>query len=268
MVARDHQRVAAGGRVDVHEGDGALVLVDDRGRAARRRRSCRRGSRDRAGHGAEPTSGAGPAVDRRASARRPGMARLDDARHRGARGRGPPALAPGHRSSAPRRPTASAAAADWIADAAAREGCRDARVEEERAHGTYWWPLGLLTRSGAGVAGARRRRRRAAPLARWPRRRRSPTTSRGGRLWFRRRFLPPPLHLERRRRGRRPGRRATPSCSSPTTTPPTGGLIFDPALPALRRPSTSRSCSSAPTRPPPVMFPVVRRPAAGRASAR
>ena len=47
-------------------------------------------------------------------------------------------------------------AADWIAAKLRRHGA-DARVEEEQAHGTYWWPLGLLT-AAAGVAATTRRR--------------------------------------------------------------------------------------------------------------
>ena len=42
-------------------------------------------------------------------------------------------------------------AAEWLADELRAAGCRDARVEEERAHGGYWWPLGLLN-AGAGLA--------------------------------------------------------------------------------------------------------------------
>jgi hypothetical protein len=61
------------------------------------------------------------------------------------------------------RPSASAGerrAAEWIRDRLAGFGA-DARVEEERAHGTYWIPLGLLT-VAAGLAGlgARSRPRR------------------------------------------------------------------------------------------------------------
>ena len=39
-------------------------------------------------------------------------------------------------------------AAEWLAGELRSAGCRDVRVEEERAHGGYWWPLGLLN---AGV---------------------------------------------------------------------------------------------------------------------
>jgi hypothetical protein len=94
------------------------------------------------------------------------------------------------------RPSASPGereAAEWIAAQLAEFGC-DARVEEERAHGGYWFPLGVPN-ALAGAAGllARRggRRRRGlaaavgavAAAAIWD-------DVGGGRLWFRRRFLP------------------------------------------------------------------------------
>ncbi len=65
------------------------------------------------------------------------------------------------------RPSASDGerrAAEWIRERLADAGA-DARIEVERAHGTYWIPLGLLTGAGAVaglLAGARPRRRRAA----------------------------------------------------------------------------------------------------------
>src|SRR5215212_11046160 len=34
-------------------------------------------------------------------------------------------------------------AAEWLAGELREAGC-DARIEEERAHGGYWWPLGIL----------------------------------------------------------------------------------------------------------------------------
>ncbi|HZC13086.1 MAG TPA: hypothetical protein VE270_03610, partial [Thermoleophilaceae bacterium] len=52
------------------------------------------------------------------------------------------------------RPSASEGerrAAEWIAAELEGAGCRAARVEEERAHGGYWWPLGLLN-AGAALA--------------------------------------------------------------------------------------------------------------------
>lgn len=94
------------------------------------------------------------------------------------------------------RPSASPgeqAAAQWIAAQLAEFGCKVA-VEEERAHGGYWFPLGVPN-ALAGVAGlvARRAGRRGRLLAAalgafsaaaiWD-------DVSGGKLWFRRRFLP------------------------------------------------------------------------------
>jgi Zn-dependent M28 family amino/carboxypeptidase len=64
------------------------------------------------------------------------------------------------------RPSASPGereAAEWIAGAL-RELGLEAKVEEERAHGTYWWPLGLLSAAGvaAGALALRGRRKTAA----------------------------------------------------------------------------------------------------------
>jgi len=62
------------------------------------------------------------------------------------------------------RPSASPGerrAAEWIRDRFAALGL-DARVEEEPAHGTYWWPLGLL--SAAAATAGRGRSRRLAVL--------------------------------------------------------------------------------------------------------
>ena len=78
-------------------------------------------------------------------------------------------------------------AADWIAARLGELGA-EARVEEERAHGTYWWPLGLLT-GLAGLAGLTGRRSlalaagvgAAAAIA---------DDITGGRQLFRRRVLP------------------------------------------------------------------------------
>lgn len=94
------------------------------------------------------------------------------------------------------RPSASEGereAAQWIAAQLAEFGC-DVRVEQERAHGGYWFPLGVPN-ALAGAAGllARRGGRRSRALAAavgafaaaaiWD-------DVGGGRLWFRRRFLP------------------------------------------------------------------------------
>jgi len=88
------------------------------------------------------------------------------------------------------RPSASEGerrAAEWLADEFRAAGCRDVRVEEERAHGGYWWPLGLLNVGSA----------LAAFLGRLPALVVGGVASAavyddvsGGRLWFRRRALP------------------------------------------------------------------------------
>src|SRR5918996_3028347 len=60
------------------------------------------------------------------------------------------------------RPSASDGereAAEWIVGRFGELGA-EARIEVERAHGTYWWPLGLGAAAGvaAGLAGLRGRR--------------------------------------------------------------------------------------------------------------
>jgi hypothetical protein len=67
------------------------------------------------------------------------------------------------------RETASAgerAAARWLVARLATAGAADARVEEDRGHQTFWWPLGLAAAGGvlAGVRGMRRRSLGAAAL--------------------------------------------------------------------------------------------------------
>nr|MBA2262304.1 hypothetical protein [Solirubrobacterales bacterium] len=67
-----------------------------------------------------------------------------------------------HHLAAIERPSASEGereAAEWIAARLEALDC-EAQVEEERAHGTYWWPLGIAAAAGA-VGGA---------LASWGRR--------------------------------------------------------------------------------------------------
>jgi acetylornithine deacetylase/succinyl-diaminopimelate desuccinylase-like protein len=95
------------------------------------------------------------------------------------------------------RPSASAGerrAAEWIAARLRAQG-HPARIEIERAHGGYWWPLGLLNASTAlsGLAARRCGSRLArllagavgvfAAAAIWD-------EVGGGRLWFRRALLP------------------------------------------------------------------------------
>jgi hypothetical protein len=78
-------------------------------------------------------------------------------------------------------------AAEWLAEEFQDAGCGDVRVEQERAHGGYWWPLGLLNAVSA----------LAAFLGRLPAVLVGGLASAavyddvgGGRLWFRRRTLP------------------------------------------------------------------------------
>jgi hypothetical protein len=88
------------------------------------------------------------------------------------------------------RPSASEGerrAAHWLADELRGAGCREVRVEEERAHGGYWWPLGLLN-AGSALA-ARLGRLPAATVGALASSAVYDDVS-GGRLWFRRRALP------------------------------------------------------------------------------
>jgi acetylornithine deacetylase/succinyl-diaminopimelate desuccinylase-like protein len=88
------------------------------------------------------------------------------------------------------RPSASEGervAAERIADELREAGCRNGRLEEERAHGGYWWPLGLL--NAAAVLAALRGRRAAALVGGLAAAAVYDDVS-GGRLWFRRRTLP------------------------------------------------------------------------------
>jgi len=88
------------------------------------------------------------------------------------------------------RPSASDGerrAAEWLAGELGAAGCRAVRVEEERAHGGYWWPLGLL--NAAALAAATLGRRAAALVGGLAAAAVYDDVS-GGRLWFRRRTLP------------------------------------------------------------------------------
>jgi Peptidase family M28 len=94
------------------------------------------------------------------------------------------------RLAALERPSASDGerrAADLVAEELRAAGCRDVRVEEEPAHGGYWWPLGLL--NGAALAAAALGRRAAALVGGAAAAAVYDDVS-GGRLWFRRRALP------------------------------------------------------------------------------
>jgi acetylornithine deacetylase/succinyl-diaminopimelate desuccinylase-like protein len=87
------------------------------------------------------------------------------------------------------RPSASEGerrAADWLARELSAAGARAVRIEPERAHGGYWWPLGLLN---AGALLAASGRRRAAVVGAAAAAAVYDDVS-GGRLWFRSRALP------------------------------------------------------------------------------
>ena len=88
------------------------------------------------------------------------------------------------------RPSASDGerrAAEWLTGELQAAGCRNVRVEEERAHGGYWWPLGLL--NAASALAARLGRRPAASVGALAAAAVYDDVS-GGRLWFRRHALP------------------------------------------------------------------------------
>jgi hypothetical protein len=88
------------------------------------------------------------------------------------------------------RPSASDAerrAAEWLAGELRAAGCREVRVEEERAHGGYWWPLGLL--NTVALAASALGRRAAAVVGGLAAAAVYDDVS-GGRLWFRRLTLP------------------------------------------------------------------------------
>jgi hypothetical protein len=88
------------------------------------------------------------------------------------------------------RPSASDGerrAAEWLAGELRAAGCREVRVEQEQAHGGYWWPLGLL--NVAALAAATLGRRAAALVGGLAAAAVYDDVS-GGRLWFRRRALP------------------------------------------------------------------------------
>lgn len=156
------------------------------------------------------------------------------------------------------RPSASAGerrAADWIASRLRAHGAL-ARVEEESAHGTYWWPLGLCAALGAAAgalaAGGQRRLGGAlaavAAAAIWD-------DVGAGRLWFRRHLLT---------------RRSTWNVVAEAGDPEAqrtvvvvahhdaahSGLIFHPGLPRFAGDHFPGLLERADTTPP-VMFPVV-----------
>jgi Peptidase family M28 len=131
------------------------------------------------------------------------------------------------------RPSASEGerrAAEWIAAELRAAGCRDVRIEEERAHGGYWWPLGLLN-AGAWLASALGGRR-AAAIAGAAAAAAVYDDTGGGRLLFRRAALP-----------KRPTWNVVAEAGDPAAKrtivfiahhdAPHSGLVFHPALPRI-----------------------------------
>ena len=128
-------------------------------------------------------------------------------------------------------------AAEWIAHELIELGC-SARVEQERAHGGYWWPLGLLNAAAAGAALAALRRPRSATLRALAAGVGASAAAAvyddvgGGRLWFRRALLP-----------RRPTHNVVAECGDRSASHTVvviahhdaahSGLIFHPALPRI-----------------------------------
>jgi hypothetical protein len=131
------------------------------------------------------------------------------------------------------RPSASEGerrAAEWLVVELDAAGCRAARVEEERAHGGYWWPLGILN-AGAALA-TRIGGRRAAALAGSAAAAAIYDDVGGGRLWFRRRTLPHrPTFNAVAEAGDPDGRRNIVFIAHHDAAH--SGLVFHPALPRL-----------------------------------
>ena len=79
-------------------------------------------------------------------------------------------------------------AAEWLARELEQAGAREVRIESERAHGGYWWPLGLLNAAALATAAVGRRGLAAVTGAIGAAAIYDDVG--GGRLWFRRRALP------------------------------------------------------------------------------
>jgi peptidase M28-like protein len=166
------------------------------------------------------------------------------------------------------RETASAgerAAAEWLADRLRSEGAADVRLEEERNHQTFWWPLGIACAAGviAGVRGSRGRSLAAAALG-------------AAAAWAAADELPP---RARRLRRALPQRTAT---NAIATLGPAGarrtivlvahhdaahsGLVFHPAIPKVIDRLAPRFFEIANTSPP-LVWPAVIGPALAAAGA-
>src|SRR5215218_6930172 len=133
------------------------------------------------------------------------------------------------------RPSASKGerrAAGWLADELRAAGCRGVRIEEERAHGGYWWPIGLL--NAAALLGAAAGRRAAALLGLLGASAVYDDVS-GGRLWFRRALPQRPTFNVVAEAGDPRGSRTVVFVSHHDAAH--SGLVFHPELPrmAMRR---------------------------------
>jgi Peptidase family M28 len=130
------------------------------------------------------------------------------------------------------RPSASEGerrAAEWLADEFRRAGCHSVRVEGERAHGGYWWPLGLL--NALALVAARLGRLPAALTGGLAAAAVYDDVS-GGRLWFRRRTLRHrPTWNVVAEAGDPDGERTVVLVSHHDAAH--SGLVFHPALPRL-----------------------------------
>jgi hypothetical protein len=128
------------------------------------------------------------------------------------------------------RPSASDGerrAADWLAGEFRAAGCR-VRVEEERAHGGYWWPLGLL--NAASALAALLGRRAAAVVGAVAAAAVYDDVS-GGRLWFRRLLPHRPTWNVVAEAGDPHGTRTVVFIAHHDAAH--SGLVFHPALPRI-----------------------------------
>ena len=129
------------------------------------------------------------------------------------------------------RPSASEGeqrAAEWLARELQAAGCRETRVEEERAHGGYWWPLGLLN---AGSALAALAGRRLAALVGGVAAAAVYDDVSGGKLWFRRRLPHRPTWNVVAETGDPEGARTVVFIAHHDAAH--SGLVFHPALPRI-----------------------------------
>jgi acetylornithine deacetylase/succinyl-diaminopimelate desuccinylase-like protein len=138
------------------------------------------------------------------------------------------------------RPSASEGerrAAEWLAGELQRAGVPEVRIETERAHGGYWWPLGLL--NAGALAAAATGRRGVTALAGALGAAAIYDDVGGGRLWFRRALLPKrATHNVVARLGDPHAERTVVFVGHHDAAH--SGLVFHPALPRLAKESMPR----------------------------